>query len=40
MQQTFVRRADGKRYSYAGVSGMFRRYVKKCELRGFGLYDL
>lgn len=40
VRQTFVHRADGKRYSYAGLSGMFRRYVKKCGLKDFGLYDL
>jgi integrase len=40
VRQTFVHREDGKRYSYAGLSGMFRRYVKKCGLKDFGLYDL
>jgi integrase len=40
VRQTFVHRKDGKRYGYAGLSGMFRRYVKACGLKDFGLYDL
>lgn len=32
MHQTFVHRDDGKRYTYDGISCMFRRYVKKCGL--------
>jgi integrase len=40
VHQTFVHREDGKRYTYAGLSCMFRRYVKKCGLKDFGLYDL
>jgi hypothetical protein len=32
LRQTFVHRADGNRSSYAGLSGMFHRYVKKCAL--------
>jgi site-specific recombinase XerD len=40
IRQTFVHREDGKRYSYSGLSAMFRRYVKKCGLKDFGLYDL
>jgi site-specific recombinase XerD len=40
VHQTFVHRGDGKRYTYDGISCMFRRYVKKCGLKDFGLYDL
>jgi hypothetical protein len=40
VHQTFVQRGDGKRYTYDGISCMFRRYVKKCGLKDFGLYDL
>jgi integrase len=40
VRQTFVHREDGKRYTYDGISAMFRRYVKKCGLKDFGLYDL
>jgi site-specific recombinase XerD len=40
VRQTFVHRRDGQRYSYDGVATMFRRYVGKCGLADFGLYDL
>ena len=40
VHQTFVHRDDGTRYTYDGISCMFRRYVKKCGLKDFGLYDL
>ena len=40
VHQTFVHRDDGKRYTYDGISCMFRRYVKKCGLKHFGFYDL
>jgi hypothetical protein len=36
VRQTFVHRGDGKHYSYAGISAMFRRYVSKCGLKDFG----
>jgi len=39
VHQTFMHRDDGKRYTYDGISCMFRRYVKKCGLKDFGLYD-
>jgi hypothetical protein len=34
--QQIVLRDDGKRYTYSGISCMFRRYVKKCGLKDFG----
>jgi integrase len=37
---TFVHTRAGKRYSYDGISSMFRRYVQKAGLTDFGLYDL
>ncbi len=37
---TFVHTRAGKKYSYAGISAMFRRYVRKAGLTDFGLYDL
>lgn len=40
VHQTFVHRRDGKAYTYDGIAGMFRRYVIKCGLTDFGLYDL
>ena len=40
VHQIFVHRDDGKRYTYDGISCMFRRYVKKCGLKDFGFYDL
>ena len=40
VRQTFVHRRDGERYTYDGIAAMFRRYVTKCGLTDFGLYDL
>ena len=40
MRQTFVHRAIGERYSYTGLSAVFRRHVKQSGLKDFGLYDL
>lgn len=37
---TFVHTRAGKRYTYSGIAAMFRRYVKKCSLADFGLYDI
>lgn len=36
----FVHTRQGKRYSYDGISAMFKRYVAKAELKDFGIYDL
>lgn len=37
---TFVHTRAGKKYTYAGLAGMFRRYVRKAELTDFGMYDI
>lgn len=37
---TFVHTRAGKKYTYSGISAMFRRYVRKAELADFGLYDI
>ena len=37
---TLVHTRAGKRYTYAGIAAMFRRYVKKAGLADFGLYDI
>lgn len=37
---TFVHTRAGKRYTYAGLAAMFRRYVRKAGMTDFGLYDI
>jgi integrase len=40
LDRPFIARRNGKEFTYDGLSAMFRRYVKKCKLSDFGLYDL
>lgn len=40
VRQTFVHTRHGKRYTYDGISSMFRRYVAGAKLEDFGMYDL
>lgn len=40
LDQPFVCTARGKRYTYDGISAMFRRYVTKSGLKDFGSRDL
>lgn len=37
---TFVHTRAGKKYTYSGIAGMFRRYVRKADLKDFGMYDI
>lgn len=37
---TFIHNAQGKKYTYSGLTSMFWRYVKKASISDFGLYDI
>lgn len=36
----FVHTRQGRRYTYGGISSMFRRYVAEAKIQDFGMYDL
>lgn len=37
---TLIHKMDGDPYTYDGLCGMLRRYIKKAKVAGFGFYDL
>lgn len=37
---TLIHKMDGHAYTYDGICGMLRRYIRKLKLESFGFYDL